>query len=604
MALLAAGIVSARAQAPDQAPASGQPQSQGGLDRQLEVTREYTPKVGQAEKLAVEPDMVDTVKLRPDVTYSVTPTASPVSFEVEPYAPATVSNAEWDPSHPFYLRAGIGLPLQSTADLYITPRLRAGSVLGLYYNHRGSFSKLRNDAGFKTDAKDMYNGAGIFGSKQWARYKLEGDLMFSDRRYDMYGTAGPSYFDEDAYEYPRPIEYFFASGDDAVIERLRGRIAFGDTFIDLSKFNFRAWLDLGGAAHAVKQADVNFGVKVSQMFDGGRQGFEATLSERAAVDLRPEHYDDHGNATTVVFAPRYLLRLGNFRLDAGIDLRLVDNKAYDQHYFNIRPAFDISYNVARGRFVPFVSFSSRMIDGSLGALTLQNPYDGVHGVNTGHQAPTGWSGDMRLGFSGNFGGVFSYRLSGGVSDLDKYHIPVMSQETCNLFLPGLYFAAFFPVEFIPAQIDGMLFTVGGEIGLHDVGGFSARLGANWNRIEIQKSYGREGIKGDLPKYDARLELSYDHKNKFKITAGAHLTGDREFMTEYYYDNIDGWGILDKTTHISLDPVVDVSLGAEMKVMHDFWVFVEGRNLANQKLYPIPYYRGLGANVMAGIKVVF
>lgn len=39
----------------------------------VEVTKAYVPSVEGASKLAVVPDMTDTVKMRPEIDYTITP---------------------------------------------------------------------------------------------------------------------------------------------------------------------------------------------------------------------------------------------------------------------------------------------------------------------------------------------------------------------------------------------------------------------------------------------------------------------------------------------------------------------------------------------------
>ena len=43
------------------------------VEKQVEVTKAYVPKVESASKLAVQPDMADTARLRPQIDYTITP---------------------------------------------------------------------------------------------------------------------------------------------------------------------------------------------------------------------------------------------------------------------------------------------------------------------------------------------------------------------------------------------------------------------------------------------------------------------------------------------------------------------------------------------------
>jgi hypothetical protein len=53
-----------------------------------------------------------------------------------------------------------------------------------------------------------------------------------------------------------------------------------------------------------------------------------------------------------------------------------------------------------------------------------------------------------------------------------------------------------------------------------------------------------------------------------------------------------------------DTAIDITLAADYFVSDRLGIFVEGRNLANQDLYPLPFYRGVGMNLSAGVKVRF
>ncbi len=387
-----------------------------------------------------------------------------------------------------------------------------------------------------------------------------------------------------------------------------GNLYFGNDFTDLSRFNFGIGFGWGFSHGSTEQADVDFYAKAAMM-PHPRHGFEVTLAERGAIDphahsaasLAPGMLADNttGHAVTVIFAPRYVMKLGKFRLKAGFDMSYARNQEWKQKDFGIWPAVETSYNIADGAFVPFLNFTSRLVDGSAEALSRRNHY-----LFPGAQGPTGWTHDLRLGFSGNIGDIFAYRLSGGVSRLENYQILVAEYDV-NLSLepddPGAYHAHYSPVMFAPERVNGEFYTVGAELKLLPVGGFSAGLTANYNKFDL-----RGGIPGDLPDYDVTLSLGYSYKDRFSISARAKLIGDRAFANDFVVYPPEG--AIGEPAYNSpvttLGPVVDLSLSAEVRVARDFWVFVEGGNLTGARLYDFNHYPSAGADVMAGIKVVF
>ncbi|MBQ8307486.1 MAG: hypothetical protein IJX56_01635 [Alistipes sp.] len=43
------------------------------VEKQVEVTKSYIPEVPSASKLALQPNFVDTVKIQPEIDYTITP---------------------------------------------------------------------------------------------------------------------------------------------------------------------------------------------------------------------------------------------------------------------------------------------------------------------------------------------------------------------------------------------------------------------------------------------------------------------------------------------------------------------------------------------------
>ena len=57
------------------------------VEKQVEVTKAYVPKVESASKLAVQPDMTDTARMRPEIDYTITPLSLSLIHISEPTRP-------------------------------------------------------------------------------------------------------------------------------------------------------------------------------------------------------------------------------------------------------------------------------------------------------------------------------------------------------------------------------------------------------------------------------------------------------------------------------------------------------------------------------------
>lgn len=594
--------------------------AQQDISKELEVTRAYTPRVGRAEKLPAPVDMTDTVRMRPEVAYGITPTAWPAAFPTQRFAPAGISTASWERPRVLWLRAGAGFPIQTTADLYFTPHMGEGRTLGIFANHRGHYSKIENDTGAKPNSTEVYGGAGVFGSLRLgrsSRYSLAGSLSFDNRLHSMYGY--PANFAP-----PHRVDFKWTR---AAWNRVGADIGFGDDFTDTSRLNFHVSIE-GGHTHRggelrdfilrdpssyvfrtvrePSQTDLGIGLRMGKMFSD-RHGFEGGMRVRyvaSSLDYFETSYRIRSNDNVISYnelktsakdnrsasgtlAVRYILSVDKFSVRAGGDIHYMYNRRFEQNRLRLRPAFEASYDPFGGSLVPYATLSSRIMDGDLETLSRLNPY-------VDHDRETGLASEMRVGLKGNAGGILSYELSAGASLLQNYTMFVSS------------FLDYMPVRFYPVVADGRQYTVGAGLGLHGMGGFSAKFHGNWYKYDFE-TFG-------LPDFDAGAQLAWSYRDKLTISAGAKVTGRRKYLdvepTQSQLREPAGDVVSIsielpyRYTVNRLPAVVDISMAVEAKIMDDFWVFVEGQNLAGQHLYPYPYYRGRGAGVVGGIKVVF
>lgn len=619
--------------------------AQDGLSKQVEVTRAYTPKVWRADKIAVEPDMTDTVRLRPEGDFRIAPTAWPGTFPLKKLTPANITTASYKPEHRFYLRAGLGYHLSSIVDFYYTPISDNRRTFGVFANHNGGFSRITTDLGIKADAVEVTTGGGIFGSRNFRNRRiLTGDLFYEGRYASYYGS-GDELDDEDVQAIetgamPIPVrsisskQFNFALNrriDTYFLSKIGGGIGYGDTFGDLSRFNFHVGADLGYShvRSLVQQADVDLRVRMAMM-PHRNHGFDFSIAERGVIDASGAN---GMHAVAVTFSSRYLLRVNKLNVSAGFDARFIFNDypslhtdgSYGQRRGGFSPHLEAKYDVFghsyggafgtaayksnsvwAGALVPFVSVTSQLLDGSYEFLSRRNPY-----IHVGEAGPTGTSTDLRVGIAGNVHNVFTYKLSGGVSWLRDSQVFVAEYDV-NLSVnstPGTYRAIYSPVMFSPLGVRGRLYTVGIQLGLLPVGGFSASLGANWNRFDTRdKIYTHEHPDGlsvptDLPDFDVTASLSYSYKGLFSISTAAKLIGDRHFLNIYwiYPPSVPEY---EKSRIDHIKPVVDLSVKVEVLVIRQLWIFAEAGNLVGNRRYPFVHYPGGRQNVMAGVKVIF
>ena len=90
------------------------------VTKQGEVSKDYKPTVSAAQKLSIIPDMTDTVKMYPDVDYTIVPRSYETSLMVENFKPATITYWDYSRRKLLYTKAAMGAPLASQLDAYVS----------------------------------------------------------------------------------------------------------------------------------------------------------------------------------------------------------------------------------------------------------------------------------------------------------------------------------------------------------------------------------------------------------------------------------------------------------------------------------------------------
>lgn len=559
------------------AEAAGQtPESRGDLNREMDVTRAYEPTVDKATKLNVKPDMTDTMTLRPEMSYRISPNPVSYGFEVEPIRAAQVNTSLYRNPSPLYLKAGLGVPFQSLLDFYYSPKGNGRGKFGVYLNHYGQWSKIANDMDIKAPAAETFNSAGIFGEHRFGRMSVSGGIGADFDKVSRYGYYAP-------VPGPAPIDTT-ANGLRQNFTTVRGNVMLGHAFEDLSYFNFRIGLD---AAYFADRAD-NAETGIKGRIDMGKQfgGSELTLGLRYEGYFGSKNLSDYQD-NLVSIVPLYRFRTSKFDFALGFDVTLnnykapgdADSRHNDWKFF---PQLKVKADIGSGYFIPYLEIDGKMNNNGYRNLTARNPYafDGLLSVDNPEY-------NGRVGFMGNFSSAFSYKVYGGAT---FYRNLPLFYNLCYYGIGDISEGNLFGV----LVDDTRYWTAGAEIEGRVGGSFGVEAGVQY------RGYKMDGFDEpfNFPKLTARLALKYNYRDRLILTLGGELAGPRDMIESAV--GADGFDLV-------LNPVgttFDLRVGAEYNVSRRIGVFLNGNNLLNQKLYRFNRYPGLGINALAGVKLQF
>ena len=522
-------------------------QENESLIRRIEVTRQYVPEVEGARKIDYAPRMGDTVTLKPYIDYAITPTPWKSVFGTEPIEPINISTARYEPINPFYLRAGAGYPLTSTANLRTSFGNPSDRHFGIYADHDGQWQHLIDDT---APAGCTENRLGFNGGFAAGQRMFDYDLHYDLNARQWNGTNNTSF------------NYF---------NNISAAVRFGDSFADLSRFNYRVGLTGGFWGNSLQSIKHNGGLDAFADF-AWPLGSGAILTDAGFNgDWNPDISDQ-----LFSLAPHYRLSVSDLNLNVGAKLYFNNYNFYSNRGNNIYvvPDVKISYTVLP-TFEPYLSIDGSVANSSYKDLYAINPY--VVPLSAGMRPKTL---SLQGGVRGNARDILVYDIYAGYMAADTFCF-VRSMET----------GAFSPIQ-VPLNVT----FASANLGIHLPTGFGFLAGVHYNSYNNDPNLWRgtstpTQLGMGIPTLNLSGTISYDYRNKLFTKVRADFIGKR-FMAsaQDFYTEVPSY--------------VDLSASVEYKFSNRFSVFLQGNNLLNKPIYHYLGYKEYGVRGVVGFIVVF
>lgn len=528
--------------------------------KQVEVSKDYTPTVKTAQKLAIVPDMTDTVKMRPDIDYSIMPRSYETSLMVENFKPATITYWDYTRRKTLYTKAALGAPLASEADVYVSTYNKDKGYAMAYVNHLGDYRNryaLNGIDRVTSNTAEMSNRVGGRAGVFWGKRVVEFDIAYDDELRHRYPTTGQKiHFGE-----------------------LDGHIRLGDDFTNLERWNFN--VEVGGGLFVDGTDKVNVG-------DYGQSSFSASaaLGKMLGIHILRLNVAFDGVYGSKAFAPyknntltagaRYGFSRERFEFLLGANYCYDDVANSTDSPHHIFPYMRMSWKNTREGFVPFVEVDGGLKRHDFVSLVYANPYlqgDDADLTEKICAMPNESSYNGRAGFGGTLGkGVFSYSLSAELELADN-HIYWYNRDADYYFTQAYQHSL---------RIDGSMC-------LRPIGWLEAKMEAG---LYVWENY--DSHYASRPNFKWNMDVRYLGR---KITAGVNLGyhSGIKWMTQ------DAQG---EFSYVKTPSAFTLGLEAEWRINDRWAVFAEGRNLTGSAIYEWLHYYSDSAEGLLGVKMSF
>lgn len=550
----------------------------GQVTREVEVTKQYAPKLPPAQKLDIPTNRVDTVAIRPEIDYTIHPKSFASELTTDKFRPASVTYWQYRKNYPLFLRAGIGYPLVTEIDAYASAHRADVGYIGAYFNHRGNFTDIEVtnpllDKSYKNNSQQMTNIVGVNGGKYIGKYTLDGDIYYHSDGFHRYAL-------------PEVVE---DKESEINFENAAISLHFGDAFADLSHLNFSLYgsvdfyndkspqlLAQGEDSRKLQQVSATAGVKLARkLFNCA----DFTLGFDYEGHYGLKYLNAYQNSVLSAWLGAEFEVKQVFDVKVGVKYsydRLQTDEGNIKHHF--LPYLYLGYNLKNNStFVPYFELDSKLVNNSFQSMQRVNPYV-VIPMSGYSVAPNSTYYNMRFGISGcTLNSKFAYRLYAGASFITN----------------SLYWYAVDNAYFEALSARENVWSICGSLEYKPISALLIRAeacGMIYNNfpgnIHIAK-----------PKYTAELSARYKHR-KFAVGASAKLVGAVDWSV--VYTTAQGR----EFSTINYPAYVDVNLCADWYVSKQWTLFLEGRNLANATIHPWAFYRQYHIGALFGFKVQF
>jgi len=527
-----------------------------GLDSQVTVTKDFEPVIQNADKINLQPDIKDTIHIKPDFKYRVYPIPAKSTFEVKSIKAAKLVGIPISELYNYYLSAGVGNHHWPFLKIYANNLRSDDYSIGAALNVENIEGKIKLDNGQKVNAANSNINLTGYGKKIFNTINLEGNIGIDLNKIHYYGLATDTIYD------PVP------QGKDI-------------------KQNFSTFFAQAKIYSTNPETEYSFGLEINEehtwdRFDYFENDFTLTSLNKLKLSLFDLHIDgefrmlnnnfriDTSVNTSVFSISPYLNNSdGDFRYKIGMKFTL--EKTLDNSIAYLYPNAGIEYSPAGSILTMYFGLDGDLVTHSYNKLLKENPFLSpgtmVNSTNNKVRAFAGIKGDLSK--------TLSYYLEGRLVNVKDQMLYV--KDTIGIF-DNFYSVVYDNVD-ITSVGGGINYTIKNKL-------FIILSGNKYSYLA-----GNEEYAWHLPEWDLDFNIQYNLQKKVTLTGNLKMTGTR------YAKDLDGQAV-------KLKPFAVFDLRIDYNFSKALSAFVSVKNLNASQYeiwYQYPYFKTM---VMVGMAYKF
>ncbi len=528
----------------------------------LTIYTDFTLVLRDASRVQFLPVIVDSISVKPEFNYGISPTVYNTRFTPTPINAASLSEETKPVLNNGHIKLGVGNYLSPLIDVYYNSTYQQNYSIGAYARHHSASGRSKNALDQKVFNGFNKNEVKLYGEKFFDYAILSGDMAFKSNEIFYYG-------------YNPELEVVNKPRDKNEMENQRWmnfnpKIRLKSSLLKSDKINYDMQASYNYLFNITD--DYHHGLFIMGDFDKSLKTFDLGLEAGFVYhndfinSIENEDKYLHLNPYLKSYSEAWQIKLG---------LNTTGEFPGDTTIYHFYPNILIQHNVSN-TIIPYVSFKGYLDDNCIYSMMRKNPYI----QRLSDIEPTNFAQVLDIGIKGNISRNLYFHLNGNYSKIDNmvFFVNDTSELLNNKFL----------LEYSNVE----RFSGYGEIKLRNMNNFNFILKGNYFYYSYIKTREKPW---HMPNLTISFAGEYEYSRDIKFGTEIFFVGKR-YAKEYASDL--------STIERELKPIVDINLYGEYSLATNFSSFLYINNLLGSKQYIWNDYHSLGFNIMLGLKYSF
>lgn len=563
------------------------------LNREVEVTKAYTPTISDANKLNSMPEIKEEEAQKPTFNYNIKSQPVFSTFSVTPLKAATIETTPPNQRGYGLVRAGFGTYYKPYGEVFFNNLNSKNTVFGIHAMHLSSWGDVELKGGDKVDAPFMNNLVELFVKHTIQQSILSVDLNLNNDAFNYYGYPEkpvPAPLLEDQ----QSINYF---GTKQAFTKAGIHVDFDDPGADMDEEEFGFSLDYHYFGTKTEQtenfANLTFNMRRPLTSGVGLLDFGVEYAQANKVMLPGDSIPGKTSTTVLFGKPAWYIGSDKANVTLGLNAWFI-LKTDEDTQAKLAPNIRANWAPVEDILKIYAGVDGAFQHNYYSKIAYENPF-----VNPEHNLENSMQ-QIRLfgGFDGRMSKRTTYKISGEYSLNNNKPFYYLNE---NYYFDPNYNPAPLVVDntFAVLYDDMDRLKLNAEIMYASSDRMDLSVGVNYYSYKLDK----QEEAWNLPTWDATVSLGYKISDQLSVSADLYLIGDRKALIIEESGSLIPEDLPTRKSY-TLDTAFDLNLKGNYQLTNKFSVFAQLNNFGFQQYerwfgYPVQSF-----NLLAGISYAF